>query len=410
MLLLIRPSAGAPGAPTPGPGEVTQVVTVDPGTTLRLRADLYATASTSADAFVFVSWLDATGSVLGVGSSLRPTLTGVWQTVVGDFTAPPLTASALVTCKTSVVGSGVGKFDNVSLTVYSTPSLLFSGPLTNVRLARSAGPYRHADVTGTGWGLYLDNRAVTTLSWVSADKDDTIVMRTVRQFGGPLLANAADINGIGTIAGSDGSAVKTTVRGVLSTVADQFDAGYRATRFYVDNERGIHWWYDDADEAAVAGTATSIGDEGALQPEYLTYETGAEGYRGLAAAYNTSGTFVGWAPNEKNGTGPTDWEAGEPSIIYDEPYALAATVEQASGYLSHYHSDVTSITFSTIEDSSFRPHMKITVDDSLLTDGAAETFYISDVSGTIDERKVIELEVSLGARARSIVQTVAGNL
>ena len=306
--------------------------------------------------------------------------------------------------ETALPGGAVVRFtDNVN------NDLLFSGPLTNARMARSAGPYRHADVTGTGWGFYLDNRAVTTLSWVSADKDDTIVMRTVRQFGGPLLANAADINGIGTVAGSDGSAVKTTVRGVLSTVADQFDAGYRATRFYVDNERGIHWWYDDADEAAVAGTATSIGDEGALQPEYLTYETGAEGYRGLAAAYNTSGTFVGWAPNEKNGTGPTDWEAGEPSIIYDEPYALAATVEQASGYLSHYHSVVTSITFSTIEDSSFRPHQKIVLDDSLLTGGAAETFYIETVSGTIDDRNVIELQVSIGARARSIVQTIAGS-
>ncbi|HUW17518.1 MAG TPA: hypothetical protein VMW94_10610, partial [Actinomycetes bacterium] len=167
--------------------------------------------------------------------------------------------------ETALPGGAVVRFtDNVN------NDLLFSGPLTNALMARSAGPYRHADVTGTGWGFYLDNRAVTTLSWASADKDDTIVMRTVRQFGGPLLANAADINGIGTVAGSDGSAVKTTVRGVLSTVADQFDAGYRATRFYVDNERGIYWWYDDADEAAVAGTATSIGDEGALQPEYLT--------------------------------------------------------------------------------------------------------------------------------------------
>lgn len=307
--------------------------------------------------------------------------------------------------ETALPGGAVIRFtDNVN------NELLFSGPLTNVRQQRSAGPYRHADVTGTGWGLFLDNRYVVSHTMNYVGTDDARQLGVIIDFhGGPIQQTIDTIN-IGQLYNLDPVTVEgLTVRGLVDAF---FENGFQTTtatydpKYYVANDQQFHVWTDDADEATVVGTATSVGDGGSLLPEYLMSENGHESVKHLAAMYDSGGTATGdWV------AGPVaSWESGVTSTSYtDDTVGLDPSLV-AVARLESLYSDVTSITFTTIEDSSFRPHMEITVDDSLLTGGVAETFYISDVSGTIDDRNVIEVSVSIGARARSIVQTVAGNL
>lgn len=310
----------------------------------------------------------------------------------------------------------------IRLTDNVNDDVLFQGLLTNERQQRGTGPWRQTEVTGTGWGLFLDRRHV--ISW-EMDTDYVFIMSEAEaisslfeQWGGPILGGTAAVFGIGSQAFSPSqgtSVASTTLRPVLDAISDAFEEQILTTpvalpTYYIDNMRAVHWWRDPTDEASVVGTATSIGDQGSLVPEYLTYETGHENVDQLSAAYEGQGTanaFLAWAPNTAIAS---SWEGGQTTTSYSVDYSAQYWIVggQASHELAALHSPVVAVTFSTTEDSSYRPHMEVTVQDSLLTGGVAETFYVSDVSGTIDERNVIELTVSLGARARSIVQTVAG--
>jgi len=284
----------------------------------------------------------------------------------------------------------------IRLTDNVNNELLFSGVLTNRRQRRAVGPWRQTDVTGTGWGFYLDNLPVD--SWTSIGSDDGNAVRDIiATFGGPLEPSPRRSASISVFPAA--TATQTTVRGALDANYAVFDTYSYSFTGYVDNDAIYEWWSGDAEIAAVLGTATSVGDQGSLNPEYLLYEVGAESYKGFAQAFDSGGTALGVVGN----SGPS-WEAGDPGIVL-----TAVNLTTAAGDLASEHGYVTSVTFSTIEDTSYRPHMEVTVDDSMLTGGAAETFYVASVSGIIDDRNVIELEVSLGARARSLVQTVAGS-
>jgi hypothetical protein len=295
-------------------------------------------------------------------------------------------------------GSVIRLTDNVN------NDLLFSGVLTNVRTQRSAGPYRHAQVTGTGWGFYLDNQAVSedvndyspgqqTLLVVLADILAPSAILPQFDFVETALLGAG-------IQLSEGAIEKTTIRSALGIMMTKVGESQTAA-FYVDNDKLLHLYTAASVEATAVGTATSVGDEAALLPEYLVYENGGETYKGLAYVYDSAGTAQGIAPNTAS-----EWEASEPSRIWDAQYGYTDYIAAGTESLNNYETGVVSVTFSTTEDSSFRPHQEITVDDSLLTDSTAETLYVSGVSGTIDHRNVLEVEVSAGAQPRSFVQDV----
>ena len=308
----------------------------------------------------------------------------------------------------------------IRLTDNENDELLFAGVLTNVRTRRGVGPtHRYTDVTGTGWGFYLDNRQLLEDFAIEASPDTRTKAfhRLILAHGGPLQTSDAVI---GDTAGGNNAAATaaagSSLRSVISSL--EIPTAEPPPRWYADNEAQVHWWTDAADEATAVGTATSIGDEGSLQPEFVIREDGYENVATLTLPINADGDD--YMPPHRGAypyggadlqTGVTAWEAGDPTWAYQSPvYDVGLSLWLGSVYqMRNLKGPITAITFTTIEDGSWLPHQEITVDDSVLTGSVAETFYVAEVSGTIDDRNVVEKSVSIGARARSLVQTVASS-
>jgi len=287
--------------------------------------------------------------------------------------------------------------------------ILWSGVVTSTDESRGVGPWRRVTVTGTGWNFYLDNRVVD--DWTSTAYTGFAIW-DVLQYAGVVIAGAVGTDHFTDninqgIVGGTATAQRTSVRSAIDAILDAAPNRelYNPQPYFVDNERVFHYEIQASElrKHAGIGTATSIGDQGALAPEYLNVSSGHENYKGFAYVYDTGGTALGIA-GAYAGSG---WELAPPSVDWTTEYGTGDWDQLVPSGLRRQYGSVSSITFSTIEDSSFRPHQQITLDDSALTGGTAWTLYIDSVSGTIDERNVIEVEVAIGARSRSIVQTVA---
>ena len=406
MLLLIRPTAGAAGDPPAAGNSISQIVSgVDPGTVLRLRADIWN--ATYGDARASLYWLDADGDVVGASSALQATLASVWQSHEGFYTAPRETAKAQVVLshRQSTPTTEI-RFDNVSLSVYSRQKTLMSGPLLNKRIQRGSAARRQTSIEVVGWNWYLDHREVQEFTGTSPKQ-------LITDWGGPVqLTPAYSTSG----AAWSGTATRSSVRGVIEEMNAPGSVGWQENYpYYVDNERQFHQW--DADgitafrDARHVGTAPSIGDQGEFIPEYLTCDEGSEQHLNYLYPY-ADGTAVLWPMRGRWGIGGTsyqqNWEAGDTFGSLDTIYSGAAitTNVQVDDYLKNFAGVVTAISFTTIEYDDWRPHQQIVIDDSVLTGGAATTAYIENVSGTIDERNVIEWRIDIGSPNRSLVQTV----
>lgn len=243
----------------------------------------------------------------------------------------------------------------IRLTDNVNADLLFAGPLVNRRIAREGGPYRRVDVTGVGWGFYLDNRAVDEWTWEPFDIIEDYIFDVVSRFGGPVRPDPTTVNEY-TVSSylEAGTATKTTVRAAIDAIISGVGIYGDPLKFYVDNDQRLHFFRNVED--AVVGTATSVGDQGALLPEYLSYEVGSEGYKGFAYAYDVEGTALGVVPiggmsNIRSGFDGylPDWVAGEPSTIVDVPTPSDAPSQWASFDLYDTAGPVTTITFTTTE-------------------------------------------------------------
>jgi len=415
MLLLIRPTAGAAGDPPAAGNSISQTVSgVDPGTVLRLRADIWN--ATYGDARASLYWLDADGDVVGASSALQATLASVWQSHEGFYTAPRETAKAQVVLshRQSTPTTEI-RFDNVSLSVYSRPKVLMHGPLLNKRIQRGSAARRQTSIEVVGWNWYLDHREVQEFIGTTVDQ-------VITAWGGPVQLKPAYVTvGAAVQPPQPGTAepvtaTRSSIRSVIEGVITPSDVGWQENYpYYVDNERQFHQW--DADGLAYfrdslhVGTAPSIGDQGEFIPEYLTYDEGSEQHLNYLYPY-ADGTAVLWPMRGRWGIGGTsyqqNWEAGDTFGSLDTIYSGAAitTDVQVDDYLKNFAGVVSTISFTTIEYDDWRPHQQIVIDDSVLTGGAATTAYIENVSGTIDERNVIEWRIDIGSPNRSLVQTV----
>jgi len=309
-------------------------------------------------------------------------------------------------------GAVVRFTDNVNV------ETLMAGPLVGRRVTRISGEYRGTECNVVGWGWFLDHREAQSFVIPPSTSNALPVTQLIEQWGGPVHASTA-VQNDGSYGTAGGTSTRTSVRSALEYWLNDGAAGAvwdTAYPYYVDNEAELHSWdhtglaafYD----AAIVGTATSIGDLATFIPEYLTWDQDDEPIIHQVYGYGVNGTAVpGFYPFRGSPTGVNaPWDAGEMTASEDSIYAATAAAVLHSGqlddWLESFHRAVTSITFTTIEYGGWRPHQEVVVNDSIISGGAASTAYIETVSGSIDDRNVIEWSIGIGAPSRSIVQTI----
>jgi hypothetical protein len=351
--------------------------------------------SASTNGGISFSVEDTTGSVDLFSGKRRPGR-GVFQ--VGVFQEDVFQTLAPVSSLPA--GAVVRLTDNVNGVV------LFGGVLVDRIFTRGPGPFRLTACTGIGWGYFLDHRAVDEFTYDGgAGSTNTDWLQSlIGAYGGPIRTLPGYIEQTTTTLDAS-TAERTTLRDATTTWPDAVALSPPPQQF-VDNDGFMHWWQTDSVEAAVVGASTEIGDSSGINPDSIVYEVGSEETAHVAYVYEDVDPFLplDGLVNETTGNpAVAAWDAGIASTILLGDY----TLDSAQTDMEAFHSDIPSVTFSTSQAATFRPHQTLVIEDTWLTNGDRVTYYIQNVDGELGVNNVIYYRVTAGGAARSFVQTVA---